>query len=130
MIGDVNTVGALKYAGKGTGLQAHEVPSAAAQKLNFIKEYRAATGRIPSISEINSAMQLNPAILIPKETHVETDTYAGKNNSRKIPDSNNLEAAAKRGVQDVIDAGKRTGIDVTKSARALEEIQRKESEQK
>ena len=124
-IGDVGTMRDLKVPGAGTGLERHEIPSRAAQEMAFVQQFITQTGRRPTTSEINSAMQNNPAVLIPPDTHAATDTYGNNNNRSQIKkDSQNLDEAARRGREDLQQAAKKTNTPLpTKTARELRETQ-------
>jgi hypothetical protein len=118
--GYVGTYGNLKALSENSGLEIHESPSRVAQQKAFIRKFVDENGRAPTLKQINDYRKGNPSIALKPETHSYTDPYAGGNTrTRSTADSRNLDQAAARGAQDVIDAGKAVGQDFVDSAKQL-----------
>lgn len=126
--GETGKYGELQSRSKpGDKLDIHESPSNKANEKAFIEKYRKENGGAdPSPAEIAQYRKDNPSVAIRRETHLETDTYAGRNTATKSStDATDLEAAAQRGADDLIQAGNKTGVDLSKSAQELLELQKK-----
>lgn len=91
----------------------------------LIEQYILENNRPPTPQEINQHRKGNASVALSPEVHAHTDTFRGRNTgSKSTADALDLDSAAQRGADDVINAGNAEGVDLSAASERLLELHR------